>query len=77
MTNDRQKTRFNFIDVLIILIILAVVGAAVYLIVTGNMESRRAESANIEFTVRISAVDEKYLSLIRETNPSRIPRPIR
>ena len=66
MTNDRQKTRFNFIDVLIILIILAVVGAAVYLIVTGNMESRRAESANIEFTVRISAVDEKYLSLIRE-----------
>ena len=66
MTNDRQKTRFNFIDVLIILIILAVVGAAVYLIVTGNMEARRSESANIEFTVRLSAVDEEYLSLIRE-----------
>ena len=65
MTNDRQKTRFNFIDVLIILIILAVVGAAVYLIVTGNMEARRSESANIEFTVRLSAVDEEYLSLIR------------
>lgn len=66
MTSDRQKTRFNFIDALIILIILAVVGAAVYLIVTGNRETRRAESANVEFTVRLSAVDEKYLSLIRE-----------
>lgn len=66
MTNDRQKTRFNFIDVLIILIILTVIGAAVYLIVTGNIETRRSESANIEFTVRLSAVDEEYLSLIRE-----------
>lgn len=66
MTSNRQKTRFNFIDVLIILIILAVVGAAVYLIVTGNMETRRSENSNIEFTVRLSAVDEEYLSLIRE-----------
>jgi len=66
MTSNKQKTRFNFIDVLIILIILAVVGAAVYLIVTGNMEARRSESTNIEFTVRISSVDEQYLSLIKE-----------
>lgn len=66
MNNDRQKARFNFIDVLIILIILAVVGAAIYLIATGTAEERRAENANIEFTVRISSVDEEYLSLLEK-----------
>lgn len=68
MNNDRQKTRFNLIDILIILIILTVVGAAIYLIATGTIESRRSENANIEFTVRISSVDQKYLSFIKEND---------
>ena len=42
MNHDKQKPRFNFIDVLIILIILAVVGAAVYLIASENAAQRRA-----------------------------------
>jgi hypothetical protein len=66
MNHDKQKPRFNFIDVLIILIILAVVGAAVYLIASENAAQRRAENANIEFTVRISSVDAEYLSSITE-----------
>ena len=66
MNNDEQRSRFNFIDILIILIILGVVGAAIYLIATETAQDRLAENANIEFTVRISSVDAEYLSLIAE-----------
>lgn len=66
MNQDKQKIRFNFVDALIILIILAVVGAAVYLIVSGSSEGIGTGKAVVSFTVRISSVDEASLPLIRE-----------
>ena len=66
MNQDKTKARFNFVDAIIIVIIVAVVGAAIYLIATGNQEARKTENGNISYTVRISAVDETYLSFIKE-----------
>ncbi len=64
MNLEKKKTRFNFIDVVIILIILAIIGAAVYLIVT-DMQSKKISrlTGNMDFTVRISSVDEEALAL--------------
>ena len=66
MNQDKKKARFNLIDAIIILIILLVVGAAVYLLVTDYGDSKKAENGNVEFVVRLSAVDEHALSLITE-----------
>ncbi len=65
MLQQRKKARFNFIDALIILFILAVIAAAAYLIINIFRQPRMANSGTIEFDVRISSVDESSLALIK------------
>lgn len=65
MFQQRKKARFNFIDALIIIFILAVIAAAVYLVMTAIRQPRAASTGNIEFDVRISSVDEACLPLIK------------
>lgn len=66
MLQQRKKARFNFIDALIILFILAVIAAAVYLVMNVFRQPRAVNAGNIEFDVRISDVDESVLALIKE-----------
>jgi hypothetical protein len=67
MMQQRKKIRFNFIDALIILLILAVIAAASYLIYTAMHKPRAAiTNGTIEFEVRISNVDASALPLIKE-----------
>lgn len=69
MSSNKQKARFNFIDALIILIILAVVGAAVYLIaVGGTIELTPSLKGTVNYTVRLSSVEADALPLIREND---------
>ena len=63
---QRKKTRFNFIDAIIIILILAVIATAVYLIYTAMQKPRTATNGNVEFDVRISNVDGSSLPLIKE-----------
>ena len=62
--NETKKARFNFIDAIIILVILAVIGSAVYFIVFGNHANRSANMGNIDMVVRLSGVDEDALPFI-------------
>ena len=62
--NETKKARFNFIDAIIILVILAVIGAAVYLIAVESRVNRSANMGNIDYVVRISGVSEDALSFI-------------
>lgn len=64
MNRELKKARFNIIDAVIILIILAIIGAAAYLIIT-DMQSKNHSrlSGNMDFTVRIASVDENALHL--------------
>ncbi len=64
MNHEMKKTRFNIIDAVIILIILAIIGAAAYLVIT-DMQSKNYSrlTGNMDFTVRISDVDESTLAL--------------
>ena len=64
MNLEKKKTRFNFIDVVIILIILSIIGAAAYLIVTDMRTNKTSRlTGNMDFTVRITSVDEEALAL--------------
>ncbi len=65
MMQQRRKIRFNFIDALIILLILAVIAAAGYLIYTAIRQPRALTNGTIEFDVRISNVDESGVPLIK------------
>lgn len=66
MNPNKQKARFNLIDAIIVFIILLVIGAAIYLVITNYETSKEAKIGNIEFVVRLSAVEESALPLITE-----------
>ncbi len=64
MNREKKKTHFNFIDIVILLIILAVIGAAVYLISSSFFTQKDSRQTGITtFTVRLSSVDVSSLSL--------------
>lgn len=60
-----QKSRFNFIDVIIILLVAAVVAAAIYVITRGTSAPSGTKS-NVTYTLVIKGVNESHLSLISE-----------
>lgn len=66
MENRKKRTRFNIIDVFVILLIAALVFGIVYfiLIQTGRLENSGDEK-NVVYTLRISGVDEKYIDSIK------------
>lgn len=68
MNLEKKKTRFNFIDAVIVLIIIAIIGLAAYLIVR-DLQSQKVPprlTGNMDFTVRISSVDEEALPLFEK-----------
>ncbi len=64
MNLNQKKTRFNFVDAVILLIVLAVIATAVYLIVNELKPTQKPrQTGTMDFTVRIASVDEAALSL--------------
>ncbi len=67
MNRAQKKARFNFVDAVILLIVLAIIGSAIYLIVSDLKISRNSRQTNtVDFTVRISSVQESALPLFTE-----------
>ncbi len=66
MENNKKKSRFNIIDAFVILLIAVLVFGIVYFIMmeTGALPSSVSASneKTVTYTVRISSVDEKYVS---------------
>lgn len=60
---DQVKGRFNFIDVLIILMVLALIAVVVYMTVSDKDSAEKSERA-ITYTVKLSGINEDYLPLI-------------
>lgn len=63
--NETKKARFNFIDAIIILVILAIVSGAALLIFYDSRQSRAIDMGNVDFVIRISGADEDVLDLIK------------
>ena len=64
----KKKRRFNFVDFLLIVLILALIGGAIYLISSGVIQRqfRSEQTGTISYTVEIIGVKEEYLDLIVE-----------
>ena len=66
MNHEKKKARFNFIDAVIILVIIAIIAAATYLIVTDVQEVKNPrQTGNMNFTVRISSVSKEAIALFK------------
>ena len=67
MENSKKKTRFNIIDVLVILMIAALVFGIVYFILmqTGAL-SKESEEKTVVYTLRLSGIDKEYAQKIEE-----------
>ncbi len=64
MNREQKKARFNIVDAVIILIVLAILACATYLIAS-DLQARKntRQMGNMTFTVRISEVNQEALSL--------------
>ena len=68
MVQKRKKAQFNLIDALIVIIILALIGTAAYLIFGGFNQIETFGDIDFTFEVRISGVKENMLPYIKEGN---------
>ena len=70
---ERTRGRFNFVDVLIIVMVLAIIAVIVYMTVSDKKVAVSSEKS-VTYTVRLSGVNEDFLPIIRngETSPENV-----
>ena len=61
---ERTRGRFNFVDVLIIVMVLAIIAVIVYMRVSDKKVAVSSEKS-VTYTVRLSGVNEDFLPIIR------------
>lgn len=68
--NVQKKRRFNVVDFLLIVLVLAIIGGVIYLFLPGsvirNMGS--STSGSLSYTVELKGVDSVYLNKIKEND---------
>ena len=63
----KNKHRFNLIDAFVILVTLALIAGTVYFAWSKNKEvNKHLHEKNITYTLRLSAVDEEFVSVFEE-----------
>ena len=62
--------KFNFIDVILVLLCLAIIGGCVYVFSPKfNFDLfKRSESVQLQYTIEIQGVDEEFIEKIKENN---------
>ena len=68
VTTKKKKARFNVIDLLLILIVLAIIATMIYLFVPGNIFEKLSSEREqeIQYTVEILGVDQEFINNIKE-----------
>ena len=69
-SSEKKQRKFLFVDFLIILLILAIVGGAVYLFSPGSFlnKTRKSTEGTLIYTVEIKGVSKDYLNKIQEND---------
>mgnify|MGYP004455938049 CR=1 FL=1 len=62
---EMTKGRFNFVDVLIIVMVLAIIAVVVYMSVSDKKVAASSEKV-VTYTVKLSGVNKDYLPLIKK-----------
>ena len=66
----KRKGKFNFIDFLLVLIVLAIIAALVYVFLPSSLIKRVTsdKTLDMQYTIEILGVDEQYISNIVEND---------
>lgn len=69
-TSEKKSRRFNFVDFLLILLVLAIIAGAVYLFSPGSFfqKAGASEQGTLSYTVEFHGVDGEYLNKIKEND---------
>ena len=67
---EKKERKFNFVDFLLIVLILAIIGAAVYLFTSGAFFKLKGadQEGTMIYTVEIQGVSSDYLNQIKEND---------
>ncbi len=65
MGNTKQKRRFNVVDALIILLILAVIAAAAVFVLSKGVGGRKSNTFEIEYVVELRTVRDEFADNIK------------
>ena len=65
MDKVNGKTRFNLIDVLVIITVLVIVAAVVFFVVSRNMSEASVKKYSISYTVKLTPVSDDNLVLFK------------
>lgn len=68
--SEKKQRKFNFVDFLLILLILAIIGGAVYLFSPGSFINKAGKSTEgtLMYTIEIKGVDQEYINKIQEND---------
>ena len=64
----KKNFKFNFIDFLLILLVLSIIAALVYIFAPFSWIERRNGTINLQYTIEIQAVDEQFIENIQEND---------
>jgi len=64
-SNERRGARFNIIDAVIVIAVLALVAAAVWLILLQGGGAGKSDEVGVNYTLKISMVREEFASRIK------------
>ena len=65
MSKTKTKSRFNFVDVIIILAIIAVIAAIVWIVLVQSGTVKTEKTVRVEYTVRFTLVREEFSSYVK------------
>lgn len=66
MTKNQKETKFNFIDVIITVSVLFIVGIIVFAALSNSGVSNVKKTISVEYTVRMEGVKKEHLSYVHE-----------
>ena len=68
--SEKKERKFNFIDFLLIVLVLAIVAGAIYLFSPGSFlnQIKTEKQGTLSYTVEIKGVDGEYLNKIKEND---------
>lgn len=69
-SKSEKKRRFNFVDFLLIVLVLAIIAGAIYLFLPGSFIRNigNSTSGTLSYTVELKGVDAEYINKIKEND---------
>lgn len=73
MENKTKKTKFNVIDIVVIVLILLAVGFSIWFFFLRPSQTESSKPVNVTYTIELKQIDETYLSYFKKDDDVKNP----